>query len=112
MFAGMAEGPEPMNKITREHYPVSKLPEDLRKQFAEFKTVTVVGGGEAADVEPTPGENPYHDYDEMMAGIKPMTWRELYADRLAHPEKYNRGVTIEEAVARVRELRDEWDSDR
>ena len=100
-----------MNKITREHYPVSKLPEELRRTFAGFETVTVVGeNGVAEASDKSTGR--YHDYDEMMADIKPMTWQELYADRLANPEKYDRGVTVEEAVARVRELRDEWDNDR
>jgi hypothetical protein len=108
----MAKGAEPMNKITREHYPVSKLPEELRKEFAGVETVTVTSDGETDEVAQKTGENHYHDYDEMMASIKPMTWAELYADRLANPGKYSRGVTIEEAVARVRELRDEWDDDR
>jgi hypothetical protein len=100
-----------MNKITREHYPVSKLPEELRKEFAGFETVTLVGekGAENPVDEPATG---YHDYDEMMADIKPMTLAELLADREAHPEKYSGNVTPEEAVARVRAIRDEWDSDR
>ena len=110
MVRAAFDGSEPMNKITREHFPVSKLPEELRKEFAGFETVTVVG--EKGVAEPDTSVSGYHDYDEMMADIKPMTWQELYADRLANPEKYNRGVTVEEAVARVRELRDEWDSDR
>jgi len=77
-----------MNKITREHYPVSKLPEDLKKEFAGFETVTLVGeGGESAG-EDKPDEKSYHSYDEMMAGIKPMTWQELVADREDHPKKY------------------------
>lgn len=101
-----------MNKITREHYPVSKLPEELRMEFEGFETVTLVSEDRGAQRNSTSADLPYHDYDEMMASIKPMTWAELYADRLAHPEKYCRGVTIEEAVARVRELRDEWDNDR
>lgn len=101
-----------MNKVVREHFPVSKLPDELREEFAGFETVTLVGEKDAPEPVHKPAESPYHDYDEMMAGIKPMTWKELYADMQASPEKYNRGVTIEEAVARVRALRDEWDSDR
>ncbi|MGV3551118.1 hypothetical protein [Rhizobium sp.] len=95
-----------MNKITREHYPVEKLPEELQKEFAGFETVTLMGDREAGHASE---EKPYHDYDEMMAGIKPMTWAELYADMRSNPAKYDRGVTPEEAVARIRELRDEWD---
>lgn len=101
-----------MNKITREHYPVSKLPEELQKEFAGFETVTLVSDVEDAEVERKPAETRYHDYDEMMAGIEPMTLAELVADRSAHPEKYRGNVTPEEAVARVRAIRDEWDSDR
>ena len=101
-----------MNKIMREHYPVSKLPEELQKEFAGFETVTVVGDTSGSEPTLKPAAEGYHDYEEMMADIKPMTWEELYADRVANPEKYSRGVTIEEAVARIRELRDEWDSDR
>jgi hypothetical protein len=101
-----------MNKITREHYPVSKLPEELKKEFAGFETVTLVGEKSVISSKEKAGENPYHSYEEMMAGIKPMTWQELVADREAHPEKYRGNVTPEEAVARIRELRDEWESDR
>jgi hypothetical protein len=101
-----------MNKITREHYPVSNLPEDLQREFAGFETVTVVADGAALASQSAPSTTQVHNYEEMMAGIKPMTWAELYADRLEHPEKYNRGVSIEEAVGYVRELRDEWDRDR
>ena len=100
-----------MNKVVREHFPVSKLPEELRQAFADFETVTLVG--ERDNPEHTASERAsYHDYDEMMADIKPMTLRELLEDRKAHPEKYRGNVTIEEAVAHVRALRDEWDSDR
>ena len=101
-----------MNKVVREHFPVSKLPDELREEFAGFETVTLVGEKGASEPGHEPAENPYHDYDEMMAGIKPMTLRELWADQQAHPERYSGNVTIEEAVARVRALRDEWDSDR
>ncbi|MDB5554602.1 MAG: hypothetical protein JWL86_4586 [Rhizobium sp.] len=101
-----------MNKITRKHYPVSKLPEELKKEFEAFETVTLVGERGQSSGEDKSDEKSYHSYEEMMAGIKPMTWKELYADRQANPEKYSRGVTAEEAVARIRALRDEWDSDR
>lgn len=44
-----------MNKITREHYPVSKLPEELRKEFAEYETVTVVSDDKATVLTGSPG---------------------------------------------------------
>ena len=111
MFKGVAEGAEPMNKITREHYPVSKLPEELQKEFAGFETVTLVSEREALKSGGRPMDAHDH-YEELMASIQPMTLKELLADRQAHPEKYSGNVTAEEAVARVREIRDEWDSDR
>lgn len=100
-----------MNKITREHFPVSKLPEELQEEFAQFETVTVVGEprGEVARAQST---STYSHYDELMATIKPMSLTELLADREAHPERYSGNVTPDEAVARVRVVRDEWDSDR
>ncbi|CAN7559426.1 hypothetical protein [Rhizobium sp. LjRoot254] len=104
-----------MNKITREHYPVSKLPEELKKEFEGLQTVKIVG--DPKDQGKTTAEritfrDYEHQYEEMMSHIKPMTLKELLADREAHPEKYRGNVTPEEAVARVREIRDEWDSDR
>lgn len=100
-----------MNKITREHYPVSKLPAELREQFAGFETVTVVSertgarsNGDAVDAN--------DHFEALMADIRPMTLKELVADRKAHPENYRGNVTVQEAVGRVREIRDEWDSDR
>jgi hypothetical protein len=107
----MDKGVEPMNRITREHYPVSKLPEELRREFEGFETVTVVGEKEEGKAA-TSIDDGYHDYDGMMDGIRPMTLKELLADREAHPERYSGNVTAEAAVARVRALRDEWDSDR
>ena len=101
-----------MNKIVREHYPVSKLPDDLQREFEGFESVTLVGEDRSPASAAKSGGSPYHDYDEMMASIKPMTWKELYADMQANPGNYSRGVTIEEAVSRVRALRDEWDRDR
>ena len=100
-----------MNKIVREHYPVSKLPDDL-KELLSAETVKVVIE-EEQDVKPQRSSLSYRDhFEEVMADIKPMTWKELYADWQAHPERYSGNVTPEEAVAWVRELRDEWNDDR
>jgi len=111
MFDGVAEGAEPMNKITREHYPVSKLPEELQKEFAGFETVTLVSERTGARSGGSP-VNANDHFEALMADIKPMTLGELVADREANPENYRGNVTVQEAVARVREIRDEWDSDR
>lgn len=83
-----------MNKVVREHYPVEKLPEDLRELVGDARSVTV---------ELTA---------ERVSSLKPLTRDELVAMiRLSQKEHAARGtsVTTEEAVRRIRELRDEWD---
>lgn len=76
-----------MNKIVRQHYPVSQLPKDLRAQFAEGTSVTIT-------IE-----------DEIR---NPLT-REQLLTMFEEARKNSPGTTLEEAVARVRALRDEWD---
>lgn len=76
-----------MNKIVLEHYPASKLPDELRGKIARGASVRVV-------VEETER--------------KPLTLEEFRAS-MAQARKRKTGVTLEEAVARIRELRDEWD---
>jgi hypothetical protein len=71
-----------MNKIVREHYPASELPENLRVGIAPDARVTV-----EVTVEP-PG-----------AGL---SFRALF-DSLKEQR-----ITEGDPVARVRELRDEW----
>jgi hypothetical protein len=73
-----------MNKIIRENYPASKLPEDLREGIDPSTTVTVTV---VADV-PT---------------YKPMTLEEIVASRRP-PYR-----SAEEIVQSIRQLRDEWD---
>lgn len=77
-----------MNKIVREHYPASKLPPELREGLAPDASVTVTVQEEAR---------------------KPVSVEELHQQLLDYRKNLSRKVTIEEAVARVRELRDEWD---
>ena len=84
-----------MNKIVLMHYPVEKLPEDLRRLVSDAESVTVElteEGGRPA--------------------LKPLTQDEAVAMmRQSQQEHAARGtsVTTEEAVRRIRELRDEWD---
>lgn len=77
-----------MNKIVLEHYPASKLPEELRGSIAPGASVTVTIEEEEAAASP--------DREKLLALIR-------RAQRNAKP------VSLEEAVQRVRELRDEWD---
>lgn len=88
-----------MNRIVRENYPVEKLPEDLRAGFPQGGTVTV-----------TLDEAHKPTLEELRA---------LALDTLEHPRAMTlrqlremagpRNVTADEAVARIRALRDEWD---
>jgi hypothetical protein len=91
-----------MNKIVREHYPVENLPEDLRKEFAGFETVRIVT----------------EDNEDELTGLAAVEaaerkyqkhLRELAAKAPADFGAHRGSVTIEEAVARIRALRDEWD---
>jgi len=75
-----------MNKIVREHYPVEKLPEDLREGIeGPYVRVTVIP-------------------EEKATRKKLLT----YADIRARVEPT--GITVEEAVRQIRELRDDQDS--
>jgi len=73
-----------MNKIIRENYPASKLPEDLREGIDPATRVTVTVIEDA----------PPH---------KPLTLEEIFA--LRRPPYRS----AEEIVAGIRQLRDEWD---
>jgi hypothetical protein len=75
-----------MNKIVRENYPASKLPEDLRQGVDPESTVTVTVTVEGL-------KRPEHV----------MSLEEIFA---ARRPPY---LSAEEIVAGVRKLRDEWD---
>jgi hypothetical protein len=74
-----------MNKIIREHYPASKLPNDLREGIDPASNVTVTIVAE---------EKPSH---------RVMTLDEIWAMRRP-PYR-----TVEEINRTLRESRDEWD---
>lgn len=78
-----------MNKIVREHYPVERLPEDLRAELGLAKTVTVVIEAEAPPRQTDPS---------VRQAIE-----ELKAYRARLP------ITPSDSVERVSKLRDEWD---
>jgi hypothetical protein len=78
-----------MNKIVVEHYPVERLPEDLRAGLHAAVSVKITveaedDGGMAVD-------------DVVAAARRRLAARD------------GGGVSMEEAVARIRSLRDEWD---
>ena len=86
-----------MNKIVREHYPVEKLPEDLRAELAGQSTVTVTIEAEAEQSAAT--GRPASSIVEVLKRA-----RHLREAGVIKP------VSSEEAVDRIRKLRDEWDS--
>jgi len=75
-----------MNKIVREHYPASKLPEDLREGVDPDSTVTVT-----------------ITVERLKRPERVMTLEEIFAMRRP-PFR-----TAEEINASIRRLRDEWD---
>lgn len=86
-----------MNRIVKEHYPVEKLPEDLREGLPRSGLARVSVEVEGSLSEPTGKASPA----TTMAGIR------------ADIEKLAREGRLppisEDPVARIRKLRDDWD---
>jgi hypothetical protein len=76
-----------MGKIVLDHYPASKLPEELRGNLSSDSVVRIT-------IE-----------EERRAPLSPADFVRVVQER----KKTSKTVTIDEAVARVRSLRDEWD---
>lgn len=79
-----------MNVIVKKHYPVERLPADLKDAVGGAATVTLT-------LEPD-DRGRYRSLDEIKSRLD----KEKSEGRIE-------SVTPEEAVARVRKLRDEWD---
>jgi hypothetical protein len=77
-----------MNKIVREFYPASKLPEDLRSEFPVDAKVTVTVETETASAEPS--------------GEARRAWLDLLARIEALPP-------VNYDPDRVSKMRDEWE---
>jgi hypothetical protein len=89
-----------MNKIVLDHYPVSKLPEDMREGLDVSATVKVVIEEEAAGNEQQTGkDNKRLSVAETVALVNACK-----KDILKQPE-------AGEAVSRIRQLRDEWENE-
>ena len=76
-----------MNKIVREHFPASLLPAELREGLSAGASVRVTVEEEAR---------------------KPLS-REDLLNSLREARQHAPGIAVEDAVERVRQLRDEWD---
>lgn len=90
-----------MNKIVLEHYPASKLPEDMRQGLSADAVVKIV-------IEEERTASPFASGKSV---AEPRNLADLLDERTRHPGKYSGNVTTDEAVARIRELRDEWDDE-
>lgn len=77
-----------MNKIVREHYPVERLPEDLRAELGLARTVTLVIEAEETTPRAVDKEAAIAEFRELRSRLRPST---------------------EDSVERIRKLRDEWD---
>jgi hypothetical protein len=79
-----------MNKIVRVHYPAAKLPDDLRDAFPPGTTVRIT-----LEPEQSMDRKSLREIrEEIEAARRSGNW----------PKS-----TSEEAVARIRALREEWD---
>lgn len=97
-----------MNKIVLEHYPASMLPDDLRDRFPENAMVRMVIE-EEIQVQ-TGKNNPYPGFEDLQfLKRQPMNIAEMLAAAQRIKSQDRPSVTAEEAVARIRKLRDEWD---
>ncbi|MEP9379618.1 hypothetical protein ABLE91_23105 [Aquabacter sp. CN5-332] len=80
-----------MNRIVREHYPVEKLPDDLRESVADKERVRVVLETEAPEGAPPSGDSGAGHFSR---------WQHLRRDHFDTPQ---------DIVDHIRALRDEWD---
>lgn len=79
-----------MGRVELRHYPASKLPAELRGEIGLGSIVRVLVQEEG-------------DKDQI-----PLTGNAL-KNYIESAQRQSKGVSIEEAVRRIRELRDEWD---
>ncbi|MCD7110120.1 hypothetical protein LRX75_13840 [Rhizobium sp. DKSPLA3] len=103
-----------MNKIVRAHYPASKLPDDLRSGFDSDATVRIVI--EQQDISPDVPERGVAEKTPLFLPTyrepgAPVELADLLKDIRAYKEKRGSTTDAEEAVRRIRELRDEWDDE-
>ncbi|WP_426129568.1 hypothetical protein [Pararhizobium sp. PWRC1-1] len=100
-----------MNKIVRDHYPVSQLPDDLRTGFDKDATVRIViEEHENSIVESGGGALPSSFFEYRVPG-PPMKVTDLLESIRVYKASRAPSTDEEEAVRRIRELRDEWDEE-
>ncbi|MGJ3265654.1 MAG: hypothetical protein ACFE0R_20740 [Salinarimonas sp.] len=110
-----------MNRIVKEHIPVERLPEELRRGFAEGEIVEVEVRGRGRAEESARAED---GEETTLESWLRRHWAEHGEPAPLPPEEIerrgalfdrffgshaHRNTSIEEAVARIRALRDEDD---
>jgi len=80
-----------MNRFVRDHYPAERLPEDLQQLVDPNRPVRIV-------IEQDEPEQNKKTTDDLFAMI------EAYRATI-----HGEGISRDEAVRRIRDLRDEWD---
>ncbi|AJC77461.1 hypothetical protein IE4803_CH00198 [Rhizobium etli bv. phaseoli str. IE4803] len=96
-----------MNKIVRKHYPVANLPEDLREGLSNDATVRIVL--EVEDRAEIADDRSLDFRDFQAEASKPLTRKEALEAIRRFKAQDRPSVSLEDAVARIRVLRDEWD---
>jgi len=102
-----------MNRIVREHYPASRLPEDLREGIDPAREVTVtVSVDEHMERGSTVTLEQMVDQLKAAGHTSPPpeeVERRMRSIRQITEAACGRNTSIDEAVARIRALRDEDD---
>ena len=80
-----------MNRIVRDYYPAERLPDDLQKLIDPSRPIRIV-------IEQDDDQKVRKSPEELLAML------DAYRATIK-----GKGISTEDAVARIRELRDEWD---
>ena len=80
-----------MNRIVRDYYPAERLPDDLQKLIDPSRPIRIV-------IEQDDDQKVRKSPEELLAML------DAYRETIK-----GKGISTEDAVARIRELRDEWD---
>ncbi|WP_349370432.1 hypothetical protein [Salinarimonas sp.] len=114
-----------MNKVVKHHVPVERLPEELRRGFAAGEIVEVEVRGPASDADERAPAAPEDEGEALtLESWRRQHWAEHGEPPPLPPEEVERrgrlfdrffgshahlNTSIEEAVVRIRALRDEDD---
>jgi hypothetical protein len=100
-----------MNKIVRDHYPVSRLPDDLRTGFDHDATVRIVIEEQETSTVAGSTDGLPPSFFEYREPGPPMKVADLLESIRTYKASRAPSTDEEEAVRRIRELRDEWDDE-